>query len=781
MLAQKKNKKDKINGYGKASYKAETEGVFFKNWLLVGPVFISDDQENFPDEEAQLKAFKEDLISKVNVTDNGKPVALKVKDQEIEWKEILSEDDIVDLDKIYDGKDFAYAYALAEIISDSEKSVVLAVGSDDGIKVWHNGAPAHDNWIQRGITKDDDIIPLKLVKGSNQILLKVQDVQQGWSFSARVLDKSSINEQLLVVSETGDLDNLKFLIASGADVNYKKPYGLTPLHVAQINGREEIITLLKENGAKEEPFVLEESYVDELYSSLKEKELPGVAILIAKGDTVVYKKGFGYSDIKDKKPVTPETIFRIGSVTKQFTAAAILKLQEENLLNVNDKLSKYLPDFPRADEVTIHHLLTHTSGIHSYTSKPEFMSQVSSTISPDELINFFKNDPYDFSPGESYIYNNSAYFLLGYLIGKISGSSYADYLEKSFFDPLNMDHTGVHYAGIKLDNQAKGFSRNGASYELAIDWDMSWAGGAGALYSTVDDLLKWNNALFSGKVLNEESLKAAFTPVVLNNGEKPGFGDYGYGWQLSTYRGKDIFHHSGGLHGFLSQLAYFPQDKLTVVMFTNTSDPSVDFNPNKLAEAYLWKNMEPQPSYSATDIKPKNLDAFVGRYDFSNGAVMKIVKKDEGLFAQLSGQPEFPIFPSSENEFYWKVVEARIKFVEDENGEVHNAIFNQNGQELKVKRLPEDTIIDLNPLILDSYVGKYDFGNSMVVSVFKEKDKIFAQATNQPKFEIFPVSETDFVLKDLNAKITFIKETDGKVNKLVLHMNGADTEMKRLE
>ncbi|CAN5239370.1 hypothetical protein BH23BAC1_BH23BAC1_47420 [soil metagenome] len=780
LLAQQKSKKEVTKGYGKASYTAEKEGAFFRTWLLAGPVQVHEKLDQDPEEDLQIKIFKEDIITQVQVEPGKVIPSLKIKDKEVNWKLISSEEDIIDLDQIYDQKDFVYAYALAEIIAQEEKNVILAVGSDDGIKIWQNFKLIHDNWIPRGINKDDDLIPIKLKKGSNQILIKVQDIQQGWAFTARLLDHASINDQILKVAGNGDLDKLKFLLANGANTNYISSSGYTPLHIAQINGRTEVIDLLKQNGAKEAVFPQEEAYIDDLYKNIKEKERPGLAILVAKGNRVVYKKGFGFADISAKKQITPETIFRIGSVTKQITAAAILKLQEQNLLHVNDKLSKFIPDFPRGEEVTIHQLLTHISGIHSYTSKPDFINKVTAAITPEDLISSIKKDTYDFNPGEKFMYNNSGYFILGYIIEKVSGKSYADYLKDTFFEPLQMSHSGVHYTGIKLENEAKGFSLENSKYNEAINWDMSWAGAAGALYSTLDDLHKWNKALYSGQVLNEQSLKAAITPVVLNDGSKPGSGDYGYGLAIGKFRGKEVIHHSGGLHGFITQLAYYPQDSLTVAMFSNSNDPEANFDPNKLAEIYLWNELEKQSTYSLLAVVPENIDKFTGRYDFFNGNVMKITREADGLQAQLSGQPKIPIYPSSENEFFWKVVDARIKFIENEKGEVSHALFYQGGQELNVKKLKEEVIVAINPLLIDTYLGKYDFGNDLVVTVFKEMDRLYAQATNQPKFEIFPVSDTDFVLKDLNASITFVKEADGKVNKLVLHMNGTDTHMAKL-
>ena len=378
------------------------------------------------------------------------------------------------------------------------------------------------------------------------------------------------------------------------------------------------------------------------------------------------------------------------------------------------------------------------------------------------------------------LYNNSGYFLLGYIISKVSGKSYEAYLKETFFDPLKMENTGVHYAGIKLTNEAKGHAKTGNKYDDAINWDMSWAGAAGAMYSTVDDLMKWNEALYGGKVLDKKSLDAALTPTVLKNGEEASM-KYGYGLMFSKYRGADIVSHGGGLHGFITQLAYYPKEKLTVVMFSNSGEPEGNFDPNKIAEAFLWETLDKQTSYAESAVKPANLQIFTGRYDLLGQAVITVTTENDKLFAQLSGQPKFEIFPRSEDEFFWKVVDARIKFIKDEKGEINQAILFQNGQELKAKRLPEEKIVQIDPAVLDAYTGKYKLNDDIIVTVWKENNKLFAQPTNQQRVEMLPLSESDFVIKELNAKIYFVKDASGKVTKFKLNMNGRDTELPRVD
>src|SRR5688572_22452482 len=768
-----------IKGYDKASYNVSQSGKYMQTWLVAGPVFVIADSAK-PDNSEQEKVFKSDIITRLEIVP-GKPVpSVSANQKDFRWQIVSPAADIINLDEFYQGKDFAYAYALAEIKASAPANVMLAVGSDDGIKVWHNGKLVHDNWAPRAVIKDNDLVPLKLVKGSNQILLKVQDMEGGWGFAARLLDKEGLAEQLNKAAGNGDLDKIKLLEDGGADINAATKNGLTPLMAAKISGRNEVVKMLLMKGAKDQAVISSEKLIDDFYNSLKEKNYPGIAVLVARDGKVLYKKGFGYADLKVKVPVIPDTKFRIGSVTKQFTGAAILKLQENNLLSVNDKLSKFIPDFPRGDEVTIHQLLTHTSGIHSYTGKADFISRVTKTISPDSLILYFKSDPYDFNPGDRFLYNNSGYFLLGYIISKVSGKTYDAYLKETFFDPLGMTNTGVHYAGIKLEQEAKGYTKKGDKYEESLDWDMSWAGAAGALYSTVDDLLKWNQALYAGKVISEKSLKSALTPVVLNGKAEPP-GKYGYGLGLSSYRGTDIVGHSGGLHGFLTHLSYYPKEKMSVVMFTNTSDPEINFDPNKIAEAYLWNKLDSQSSFAQSQVKPANLEQFTGRYELLNVGVLTVTTAEDKLFAQLSGQPKFEIFPSSEYEFFWKVVDARLKFIKDEKGQISQAILYQGEAELKAQKLPEEKIIQIEPAILDNYTGKYRLNENIVVTIYKENNKLFAHPTDQPKLEMAPLSETDFVIKEINARLSFVKGENGKATKIKLNMNGADSEMPRID
>ena len=357
---------------------------------------------------------------------------------------------------------------------------------------------------------------------------------------------------------------------------------------------------------------------------------------------------------------------------------------------------------------------------------------------------------------------------------------YGDYLKQTFFDPLQMTNTGVHSSTLSLTKEAKGYTKENDKYQRALNWDMSWAGGAGALYSTVEDLYKWNEAVFGGKVLSDSSLKAAFTPVLLNGGKETGSSPYGYGWGIVKYRGLQVIQHSGGLHGFLSQLARYPDEHLSVVLLTNVAPPQVEINPSTIAEFFLWDKMEKQPSYVVQPVVEQDLKLYEGRYDFGNGAVMNISAGDKSLFAQLSGQGKYPIFPSSPDEFFWKVVEARIKFARNEKGEVTGAKFYQNGAELTVPKLKEETIVAVDPALYKDYTGNYDMGSNTIINVSIENGKLFAMAVGEQKYEIFPLSESTFFLKELNARLTFVRTAGAPASKIILEMAGQKKEAPRI-
>ncbi|MEZ6121218.1 MAG: serine hydrolase [Pirellulaceae bacterium] len=558
--------------------------------------------------------------------------------------------------------------------------------------------------------------------------------------------------RLVQAAVRGDRDLLVQMLDEGVDVNATHE-GYTAWAAAKRSGYLELAEYLESRGAKTDiPLPSLNDFVDQRLASNFGETTPACAVLVARDGKIILQRVVGMADIEKSQPASEQTKFRIGSVTKQFTAAAVLKLQESGKLSVQDPLAKFLPDYPNGQNITLHHLLTHTSGIQSYTSKPDFMQTVTEPTSEEALIDSFKNDSPEFAPGERYSYCNSGYFLLGHIVGKVSGRSFEAYLSEQFFQPLGMTNTGIHATDKSLSHEATGYSIEDGRPVAAINWDMSRAGGAGAIYSTLEDLFKWNEAIFSGKVLSQASLDAAWKPTQLNDGTTS---DYGYGWMVGRHRGLKTIEHSGGLQGFLSNLVRYPEQNVTIVAFTNVF-PNGDLPaPNsvceRLGETLLWEQMESRTvrMVDAT-VDASSFPDYVGRYDYGSGVILEITLEDDQLHAQLTGQAKFPIYPQAQDQFFWKVVDAEVEFVRDEMGQVVSVIHTQNGHSQPHKRLPTLETIELTNEELDAFVGKYDYA-AAVMTVTREGNQLMAQISGQDAYPIYPKEKNTFVWKVVEA------------------------------
>ncbi|HEY4275362.1 MAG TPA: serine hydrolase domain-containing protein [Rhizomicrobium sp.] len=304
------------------------------------------------------------------------------------------------------------------------------------------------------------------------------------------------------------------------------------------------------------------------------------AVLVARGGKPVFRKAYGLANREWNVPNDPETKFRIGSITKQFTAMAILQLQEAGKLSVDDPVSKYYTDAPAAwSAITLKHLLTHTSGIPSYTSIPHFFdAEARRDRTPEEIIKLTADKPLEFEPGSKFAYDNSGYILLGYIIEKVSGETYADYIQHHIFDPLGMKSSGYDVSTVVLPKRAAGYSRSKNGLINTPYLSMTEPFAAGSLYSTVDDMLIWDQALTAGKLLSPASYQAMFTDYGHH---------YGFGWFIDDQFGHQHIWHEGGINGFVTEFSRYPQDKLTVLVFSNQDGRPVGGIDNGLAALYL--------------------------------------------------------------------------------------------------------------------------------------------------------------------------------------------------
>ncbi len=502
------------------------------------------------------------------------------------------------------------------------------------------------------------------------------------------------------------------------------------------------------------------------------------SVLVARGADVLLSKGYGSANLEWDIPNSPTTKFRLGSITKQFTAASILLLEERGKLKLDDPLSKYVSDAPNAwDRITIFNLLTHTSGIPNFTNLPEYKTLQLSETPLSKIIATVRGKPLDFFPGEKMLYSNSGYILLGHIIETVSGGSYEKFVQDNIFTPLGMKDSGYDSNSAIIARRASGYVPSPKGPLNAGYIHMSVPHAAGALYSTTEDLLRWEQALFGGKVLSPASLQKMITPFK---------GDYALGVAVHTADGRKVIDHAGGIDGFNTFLAYFPDDKLTVAVLANINGPTPGAIATKLATIVHGGTILNPTDRQAVTLPNASLEKFVGTYKLGPGVTMWVRVEDDHLTTQLSGQPQLPLFAESEKRFFFRVVDAQIDFDVDAAGEVTAAILHQNGRDLRATRtsktiddVPTHHEMAVPTTTLAKYAGTYQLRPNIDLTITLEGDRLMAQMSGQPKFPIFAESETLFFYKVVEATLEFQRGAGGDVTGVRLRQGPANEVLPR--
>jgi CubicO group peptidase (beta-lactamase class C family) len=409
------------------------------------------------------------------------------------------------------------------------------------------------------------------------------------------------------------------------------------------------------------------------------------SILVARDGQPVVSKGYEMANYELNVANTPQTAFRLGSITKQFTAMAIMMLQERGKLNVNDPLCKYLENCPAAwQPITIRHLLTHTSGIPNYTSFPGFFEKNSTQpYTSAGLVDLFRDKALDFPPGEKFAYSNSGYHLLGLIIEKVSGARYAAFLRDNIFAALGMKNTGYDDSRALVANRASGYQWVGKAFMNAPYLNMAIPYSAGALYSTTEDLLLWDKALYTEKLLSRKSLDEMFTPF---KEQSPGSG-YAYGWGIAKRFDRQVIEHNGGINGFSTDIVRFPTERVTVIVLSNNQGANADKIANDLSAIAFGAPYHVPAERKAIAVAPAILDKYVGQYQLAPNFIITVTNEDGKLMAQPTGQPRTELFAESETEFFLRVVDAQITFVKDAQGQVTRLILHQGGRDLPAPKI----------------------------------------------------------------------------------------------
>lgn len=438
--------------------------------------------------------------------------------------------------------------------------------------------------------------------------------------------------------------------------------------------------------------------IDSVVNDLFKSERFNGNVLVAEKGNVLYNKSFGNANESTKELLNENSIFELASVSKQFTAMAIVILKEKGKLSYEDKISTFLPQLSNYKNVTIKHLLNHTGGLPDYMDLMDSLFDKRKIATNKDIVDLFaKHNPKIlFEPNTKWEYSNTGYAFLASIIEKVSGTSYGNYLQKAIFKPLEMNNTFVYtrrFAPKKISNYAFGYIYSDSLKKYILPDELEetkmviWLDGIvgdGTVNSTVNDLLKWDRALYTEKLVSSESKKEIFSAVELNNKSKR---DYGFGWALSddeTY-GK-IVNHSGGWPGYKTFIERHIDNDKTIIVLQNHESVST----TKLF-AYLRSIIYNKPlpvKKERTEIKLTNeqLQKFVGVFEIQESMEVTVSLKSNQLFVQLTGQNAFPVFAESELSFFLKVVDAQVEFQLNDKQEVTSLVLLQGGNKIKATK-----------------------------------------------------------------------------------------------
>jgi CubicO group peptidase (beta-lactamase class C family) len=398
--------------------------------------------------------------------------------------------------------------------------------------------------------------------------------------------------------------------------------------------------------------------VDAIARQLLSRHTAGVSVAVARDGRVILARGYGMANVEHSVAVTPETVFHIASISKTILAALVLQLVDEGKLRLDDDVTKYVPEAPTGGHhVTVRQLLNHTSGIYSFTSLPDAANNERLELTHEQVLGLIKDRPFDFEPGTRWRYDDSAFYLAGMVVERVTKQEYGAYVREHVFKPLGMSSASLCYARMVVPHLASGYEVDGGALVNAafMTWKLPFAGGA--VCATATDLVKWQAALDSGRVLTPSSLALMRTPTTLSDGTTI---DYGLGTRLGSLDGHRVLGHTGGTGGFRPLLESFPDDHLTIVILMNMGDAA---SPSPVAVA-------PEIARAALGLKKNalldlpvpgaELTALSGKYDSDEGPVDIVARDGKLRFRIPESQSEGALLRQAEN-----------VYAIDENVEVH--------------------------------------------------------------------------------------------------------------
>lgn len=542
-----------------------------------------------------------------------------------------------------------------------------------------------------------------------------------------------------------------------------------------------LLTLLINIPAQEiNKYQLIESITDEITKEQFGKDTPGFLLGVVENGEFIFLKGYGLADIESKNIIDKDTQFDIGSVSKQFTAFCIALLHHEGKISLDDDIRKYVPEIPDYGKtITIRHLIHHTSGLRDY---PNLMLLAGMSLRDSyqikDILNLMaRQKTLNFNPGDEYNYCNTGYFLLGLIVKRITGKSLGEFAKERIFNPLEMKNT----VWLMDDNdplpmnRAAGYTKINNSFEKVEDIFRVYD-GAGGIQTTAEDMSKWMNNYSQKKLGDDELYKLIETRGVLNNGDQIA---YSFGLINDLYKGKKRISHDGFSGSFVSRCEIYPELNLELIYLGNSN---IDISRN-LFQTILEK-LYPDEIKTLSESGDNNLslyDKFVGLYEMQGGFRIEISINNNKLYSKGGGQPAFELFASTDTSFFLKEIDATIDFHLEENRSVNIFTLHQNGHNISFHRV-EETKPVRNEIskFMESYDGVYGINDGFRITIRHEENKLFAQGTGQPEFELTASSDTSFFLNVVDALIDFHVNENGSTNSFTLHQSGRDIVFNRI-
>jgi D-alanyl-D-alanine carboxypeptidase len=501
---------------------------------------------------------------------------------------------------------------------------------------------------------------------------------------------------------------------------------------------------------------------------------PGAAVIITDDGETVYAGGRGLADVEARTPITPQTVFRVGSITKQFTAAVVLQLVDEGRISLDDPVSRFLPDYPQPGAgATVRQLLNHTVGIQPYTAIPGFMVEANTNrpYTTEQMIALFRDLPAPSRPGERFAYNNSGYVLLGAIVESVTGMPWHQAVEQRIARPLGLQTLRYGVGEAEMPRMARGYTSGEQGVRPANRIHMSVPHAAGGLIASVEDMARWAQALHHGRVVSAQSYARMIAPTVMADGTTV---PYAFGLSNSDIRGRHAIEHGGGIFGFSTDSLYIPEEDLFIAVFTNSDEPNAapGLVMRRLAAMAVG---DPYPEFEARPFEASALEPFFGVYALPNDeGQRRFFARDGKLYTHRSGGSELEAFSAGDGRFFYGDASLTwFQLSRDSSGtpvmEMHQNGENVIERTLHSGPIPSPPVAFAVPrAVLESYVGRYTLPRGPVVVAWGEGDKLTVQLGGQPSRGLRATSETEFAVEGVDGAQVSFNRDNGVVTHVVI-------------